>query len=78
MKNVMMTFCTCLIVCVVANASLTALYELDGNPNDSSVNDYDGVIFPFGEPTPTWDPASADPTLNGSLTFPGSTGYSVD
>lgn len=78
MKNVMMALCTCFVVCAVANASLTALYELDGNPNDSSINGYDGVIFPFGVPTPTWDPASADPTLNGSLTFPGSTGYSVD
>ncbi len=74
----MMALCTCFVVCAVANASLTALYELDGNPNDSSINGYDGVIFPFGVPTPTWDPASADPTLNGSLTFPGPTGYSVD
>ncbi len=74
----MMALCTCFVVCAVANASLTALYELDGNPNDSSINGYDGVIFPFGVPTPKWDPVSADPTLNGSLTFPGSTGYSVD
>lgn len=78
MKSVMVALCTCFVVCAVANASLTALYQLDGNPNDSSINGYDGVIFPFGVPTPIWDPASADPTLNGSLTFPGSTGYSVD
>ena len=77
MKN-LTVLCMFFVMWSVSGASLTTLYELDGNMNDSSGNGYNGVIASFGVSTPAWDPASADPALNGSLTFSGSTGYAVN